>query len=78
VLSGPYIDDGRYVVELPRKYLTFPEYVAAEFKNVRSSKAILCAMNNGFQILKGEELLDSDRMQLFLARYFSMTLNNCD
>src|SRR5271157_5847805 len=66
VLSGPYIDGGRYVVELPRKYLTFPEYVAAEFKNVRSSKAILRAMEQGFQILKDEELLDSDRMRLFL------------
>jgi len=77
VLSGPYVDNGRYVVELPRKYLTFPDYVAAEFKDMRSSKAILCAMNIGFQILKDEELLDSDRMRLFLARYFDRTLNNC-
>ena len=78
VLSGPYIDGGRYVVELPRTYLTFPEYVAAEFKNVRSSKAILRAMEQGFQILKDEELLDSDRMRLFLARYFDRRLHNCD
>jgi hypothetical protein len=78
VLSGPYINGGRYVVELPRTYLTFPEYVAAEFKNVRSSKAILRAMEQGFQILKDEELLDSDRMRLFLARYFDRRLHNCD
>jgi tRNA nucleotidyltransferase (CCA-adding enzyme) len=78
VLSGPYIDNGRYVVELPRKYLTFPQYVAAEFKNVRSSKAILRAMEQGFQILKDEELLNSDMMRLFLARYFDKRLNNCD
>ena len=78
VLSGPYIDEGRYVVELRRKYLTLPEYVAAEFKNVRSSKAILRAMEQEFQILKDEELLDSDGMRLFLARYFDRTLNNCD
>jgi hypothetical protein len=77
-LSGPYIDGGRYVVELRRKYLTLPEYVAAEFKNVRSSKAILRAMEQGFQILKDEELLDIDRMRLFLARYFDRTLSNCD
>jgi tRNA nucleotidyltransferase (CCA-adding enzyme) len=78
VLSGPYIDGGRYVVELRRKYLTLPEYVTAEFKNMRSSKAILRAMEQGFRILKDEELLNSDRMRLFLARYFDRTLNNCD
>jgi hypothetical protein len=35
-------------------------------------------MEQGFRILKDEELLDSDRMRLFLARYFDRTLNNCD
>ena len=78
VLSGPYIDEGRYVVELRRKYLTLPEYVEAEFKNVRSSKAILSAMEKEFQILKDEELLYNDSMRLFLARYFDKTLSNCD
>ena len=78
VLSGPYIGDGRYVVELRRKYLTLPEYVEAEFKNVRSSKAILSAMEKEFQILKNEELLYCDSMRLFLARYFDKTLSNCD
>jgi tRNA nucleotidyltransferase (CCA-adding enzyme) len=78
VLSGPFVDDGRYVVELQRKYLTLPEYIAAEFRNVRSSKAIVRAMEKGFQILKDEQLLYSDRMRLFLARYFNRTLNNCD
>jgi len=78
VLSGPYIDEGRYVVELRRQYLTLPEYVEAEFKNVRSSKAILSAMEKEFQILKDEELLYNDSMRLFLARYFDKTLSNCD
>jgi hypothetical protein len=35
-------------------------------------------MEKGFQILKDEELLESDPIRLFLARYFNRTLNNCD
>ncbi|MGZ4922998.1 MAG: hypothetical protein ACXV5H_03375, partial [Halobacteriota archaeon] len=78
VLAGPFIEDGRYVIEFPRKYLTFPEYLTKEFKNIRTSKAIAQAMEKGFQILKDEELLASDGMKVFLARYFRRTLNNCD
>jgi hypothetical protein len=35
-------------------------------------------MEKGFQILKDEELLESDGMRFFLARYFDKMLNNCD
>jgi len=78
LLTGLFIEDGRYIVELRRKYLTFPEYVTKDFKNIRTSKAILHTMEKGFQILKDEELLESDEMRLFLARYFDRMLNNCD
>jgi tRNA nucleotidyltransferase (CCA-adding enzyme) len=78
VLAGPYIEGGRYVVELPRKYLTLPDYITKEYRNIRTSNAIVQAMDEGFQILKDEELLESDGMQLFLARYFDRMLNNCD
>jgi hypothetical protein len=78
VLTKPFIQDGRYVVELHRKYLTFPEYLTKEFRNIRTSKAIVQAMEKGFQILKDEELLESDGMGLFLAHYFDKMLNNCD
>jgi hypothetical protein len=78
VLTGPFVEDGRYVVERSRKYLTFPEYLTKEFRNIRTSKAIAQAMEKGFQILKDEELLESDGMRFFLARYFDKILNNCD
>jgi tRNA nucleotidyltransferase (CCA-adding enzyme) len=78
VLTKPFIQDGRFVVELHRKYLTFPEYLTKEFRNIRTSKAIVQAMEKGFQILKDEELLESDGMGLFLAHYFDRMLNNCD
>jgi tRNA nucleotidyltransferase (CCA-adding enzyme) len=78
VLAGPFIEDGRYVVELHRRYLTFPEYITTEFRNIRTSKAIVQAMEKGFKILKDEELLEIDGMRLFLSRYFNKTLNNCD
>jgi hypothetical protein len=35
-------------------------------------------MEKGFQILKDDELLESDEMRLFLARYFDRMLHNCD
>lgn len=78
VLAGPFIEDGRYVVELHRRYQNLPEYVTTEFRNIRTSKAIVQAMEKGFKILKDEELLESDGMRLFLGRYFNRTLNNCD
>ncbi|MDD1725444.1 MAG: CCA tRNA nucleotidyltransferase [Euryarchaeota archaeon] len=78
VLTGPFVEDGRYVVELARKHLTFPEYLTKEFRNIRTSKAIAQAMEKEFQILKDEELLESDGMRVFLARYFDKMLNNCD
>lgn len=78
VLTGPYIDDGRYVVELRRKYLTVPEFLSAEFRNFRSSKAVVQAMEKGFQILKDEETLQTDGIRRFLASYLNRTLNNCD
>jgi len=78
LLTGPFIEDGRYVVELRRKYLTPPAYVTKEFRNIRTSKAILHSMEKGFQILKDDELLESDEMRLFLARYFDRMLHNCD
>ncbi|MGZ7131722.1 MAG: CCA tRNA nucleotidyltransferase, partial [Halobacteriota archaeon] len=78
VLAGPFIEDGRYVVELHRKYLSCPEYLTEEFRNIRTSKAIAQAMEKEFQILKDDELLESDEIRLFLARYFDRMLNNCD
>jgi tRNA nucleotidyltransferase (CCA-adding enzyme) len=78
VLTGPYIDSGRYVVELRRKYLTLPEFLCAEFRNFRSSKAVVQAMEKEFQILKDEEILQTDGIRRFLASYLSRTLNNCD
>jgi tRNA nucleotidyltransferase (CCA-adding enzyme) len=78
VLTEPFIEGGRYVVELQRKYLTFPEFLTKEFRNIRTSKAVVQAMETGFQILKDEELLETDGMGLFLARYFDKMLNNCD
>ena len=57
------MDGGRYVVELRREYLTFPD----RSSRVKTSldDAILRAMEQGFQILEDEELLDGDRMRLF-------------
>jgi len=78
LITGPYIEEGRYIVEVQRKYKSVPQLIGAEFKKMRSSKAIRQAMEREFQVLKDEELIKNEKLGLFLARYFSRTLNNCD
>ncbi|MGZ4911578.1 MAG: CCA tRNA nucleotidyltransferase [Halobacteriota archaeon] len=78
VLTGPFIEEGRYVVEIQRKFTSFPQLIKDEHQTMRSSKAIREAMNRGFLILKDEQLLHDKALGVFLSRFFNRTLNNCD
>ncbi len=78
VLTGPFIEGGRYVVEIQRKFTSFPQLIKSEHQTMRSSEAIRQAMRWGFEILKDEELLYDETVGVFLARFFNRTLNNCD
>ncbi|MDD1720940.1 MAG: CCA tRNA nucleotidyltransferase, partial [Euryarchaeota archaeon] len=78
VLTGPFIEEGRYVIEIQRKFTSFPQLVKSEYQTMRSSEAIRQAMGRGFNVLRDEELLYDPTLGFFLARFFNRTLNNCD
>ncbi len=78
VLTGPFIEEGRYVVEVQRKLTSFPQLIKSGYQSVRSSTAIRQAMRRGFRILRDEELLHDKARGVFLAHFFYNTLNNCD
>ncbi len=78
VLSGPFIEEGRYVVEIQRKLTRFSQLIAYEHQTMRSSETIRQAMNRGFTILKDEQLLHDRALGVFLSHFFNRTLNNCD
>ncbi|MGZ4907209.1 MAG: CCA tRNA nucleotidyltransferase [Halobacteriota archaeon] len=78
VLTGPFIEGGRYVVEIQRKFTSFPQLIKSGYQTMRSSKAIRQAMGQGFDLLEGEELLYDETLGVFLARFFNRALNNCD
>jgi tRNA nucleotidyltransferase (CCA-adding enzyme) len=79
VFSGPYIQDGRYIVEIPRKYLTVEAFMQRELKNLKLSKAVYSAMKSGCKILCDEDLLkiDDQNYRMFLANYFRRTQPTC-
>ncbi len=78
VLTGPFVEEGRYVVEVPRKFTSFCQLIEGQYQTMRSSAAIRRAMGCGFRLLKNEELLSDKTLGVFLARFFSRALNNCD
>jgi tRNA nucleotidyltransferase (CCA-adding enzyme) len=71
-LSGPYIAEGRAVVELPRKYTRARDLLAEELGSLSLGKHLSWAVRSGHNIYVGPELLriDDEGFRVFLARYF--------
>lgn len=69
---GPYIEDGRYVVEREREHTTVEGFVRSDaFFGVGMGKHVEEKLNEGYDVLVGEEcatLLDEFGVEL--ARYF--------
>jgi tRNA nucleotidyltransferase (CCA-adding enzyme) len=61
VLSGPYVEDGRWVVEVPRKspdaVALFREKLADGGKNAGVAELVAKAMQQEFKVLVGDEVL---------------------
>jgi tRNA nucleotidyltransferase (CCA-adding enzyme) len=71
-LCGPYIRDGRVVVEEPRKYTIASDLLAAELGNLSLGKHLSESIREAYKIYVGLELVeirDGD-FRVFLARYF--------
>ena len=78
-LSGPYIENGRAVVDLPRGYVTAKELLAAEVQNLSLGRHLSIAIRSGHNILSGPELFRIKDMgfRIFLARYFEARSRMC-
>ena len=79
VFSGPYIQDSRYIVEIPRKYLTVEAFMQRQLKNLKLSEAVYISMKSGCKILCNEDLLkiEDQNYREFLANYFRRTKRTC-
>ncbi len=72
ILSGPYIKDGRVVVEEERRYAQAADLLAAELASLSLGRHISASIRSGYKIYAGMELLaiKDDGYRIFLAEYF--------
>ena len=72
VLSGPYIKDGRVVVEEKRRYAQAADLLAAELAGLSLGRHISASIRGGYKIYAGRELLaiKDEAYRIFLAEYF--------
>ena len=72
ILSGPYIKDGRMVVEEERRYAQAADLLAAELASLSLGRHISASIRSGYKIYAGKELLaiKDDGYRIFLAEYF--------
>jgi len=79
VFSGPFIQNSRYIVEIPRKCLSVDAFLQRELKNVKLGRAVYRSMKNGCEVLCDEDILkiDSREYRVFLAKYFKKVQLRC-
>ena len=79
VFSGPFIQDSRYIVEIPRKYLSAEVFIERELKNLKLSEAVFRSMKTGCKVFYDEDILkiDDREYRVFLANYFSRAQTRC-
>lgn len=70
-LSGPYIKEGRVVVEESRKHTSARDLLAAELDRLSLGKHLSRAVRQGYKIYAGREILIimDQEFRIFLARY---------
>ena len=71
-LSGPYIANGKVVVEEARRYTSARDLLAEESANLSLGKHLSASIREGHKIYAGYELLDikDEGFRIFLAHYF--------
>jgi tRNA nucleotidyltransferase (CCA-adding enzyme) len=70
-ISGPYIEDGRAVVEISRKYTTARELLMEEMGRISLGKHLAAQVRNGYNIYVGEEILslEDKPLRAFLSEF---------
>jgi tRNA nucleotidyltransferase (CCA-adding enzyme) len=71
-LSGPYIANGKVVVEEARHYTSARDLLEEESANLSLGKHLSASIRDGHNIYAGLELLDikDEAFRIFLAHYF--------
>ena len=71
-LSGPYIANGKVVVEEARRYTSARDLLAGESANLSMGKHLSASIRSGHNIYVGLELLGikDEGFRIFLAQYF--------
>ncbi len=79
VMSGPYIEDGRAVVELPRRYTSARDLLAREINNLSLGRHLTEAVRRGHNIYVGEGLasIKERDFRIFMARYLKAETRIC-
>jgi tRNA nucleotidyltransferase (CCA-adding enzyme) len=79
IISGPYIEGGRAVVELPRRYTSARDLLASEINNLSLGKHLTEAVRRGHNIYVGEELAGIKEIdfRIFMARYLKAETRIC-
>jgi tRNA nucleotidyltransferase (CCA-adding enzyme) len=72
-LSGPYIEDGRVVVETARKFLEARELLGARAAGLSLGRHLGPELRRGYKIYGDQEILNvrDPQFRAFMARYFS-------
>ncbi len=73
-LSRVYIENGRYVVDVPRPYTDPVELIKSELINCRLGKHVGACIRTGFEVRKDEGLqeIDSVGFWVFLQEFFKL------
>ncbi len=72
-LSGPYVEDGRVVMETARKFVEAIELLSARVPGLSLGRHLGPELRRGYKIYWGEEILkvEDPEFRAFMARYFS-------
>ncbi|MBU2617326.1 MAG: CCA tRNA nucleotidyltransferase, partial [Euryarchaeota archaeon] len=72
--ASPYIQDGRYVVEILREYTKVKDLLLSQLQTCGLGKHVSDAIDNGFQVLENMEIaqIDERGFRVFLRNYFKL------
>jgi tRNA nucleotidyltransferase (CCA-adding enzyme) len=72
-LSGPYLEDGRLVVEVARKFVSARELLRSQVASLSLGRHLGPELRRGYKIYVDQEILEIEgpEFRAFMARYFS-------
>lgn len=78
-MSGPYIEGDRAVVEIPRRFTSACDLLAAEINRLSLGRHLNEAVSRGHNIYAGKELAEIKEMdfRVFMARYLKARARIC-